>query len=105
MSDQRREHLHACLMAKKLQLRDDSVICKKYIDGHGDRDINEIVHEMALMHWLHNYTTYKTDLSRMVDHLVARHGVFKGVWRKAATHIKIYHTACHMPESWPWLSE
>ena len=103
MSDDRKEHLRSCLLAQKLELRDDSVICKKYIDGNGDKNVDEIVHEMALMHWLHNYTSYKSDLPRMVDHLVTRHGVFKGVWRKAATQIKTCHTVCHMPKSWPWL--
>ena len=105
MADEHRTHLQQSLVVQKLDLRDDSVICQRYIDGNEDKNVDDIVHEMALMHWLHNYTTYRQDLRLMVDHLMAKNGVFKGVWRKASLHIKSYYAVCHLPKTWPWLVE
>lgn len=101
----RAEHLKECLETLKLELREDSVICNNYINGSDQKTTDTIVHEMAIMHWLHNYTTYKRDVERMVDHLLKTEGVHKGIWRRASHHVKAYLVACRWPEQWPWMTD
>lgn len=48
-----------------LELRNDSRLCAEFIDGSTHFVPTEIAEEMAAMHWLHNYTNYRTDAEEL----------------------------------------
>ena len=90
----------------KLEMRDDSSLCKEYIAGASKSSASEIAQEMALMNYLHGYTTYTSDLVKVKEYLVKQHGPFKGVWRHASQCTKLYITSTkEVPNIWPWLEE
>ena len=90
----------------KLELRSDSSLCKEYIAGSSKNTASEIAYEMALMNYLHGYTSYATDLTKVKEFLVKQHGPFKGVWRHASRCTKLYITAtAEIPSRWPWLDD
>lgn len=104
-ADQRKETLLKELAKLKLTLRNDSVLCSDYISGNGNLAASEIAHEMAAMHWLHNYSTYPKDVQCIKDYMIRIFGVHKGVWRNAAKCAKMYHLSKMTDCEWPWLAE
>lgn len=101
-TEDREKRLQAALSEIKLDMREDSQLCKDFING-SDISLEEVVKEMATMHYLYNYTDYKTDLERVVAHLVQTRGPFRGVWRCAAQSVKLVHMSKGLPEKWPWM--
>ena len=53
--DKRKNKLINELNKYKLQLRNDSVLCQKYIDGESEYDLDEIVLRMCEMKYLYEY--------------------------------------------------
>ena len=105
-STERQAQLREALAVYKLPLRNDSSLIKDYTSGSDTHTPQEIAKELALMHWMHNYTSYSTDLTKVKDALVKQHGVFRGIWRSAARTCKLYITSTtEVPEIWPWLQE
>lgn len=98
----RTEELKKELSKISLDIRSDSVMCKEYISGK-DIELKDVVNEMATMHFLHNYTTYKEDLEKVAQYLVQTKGPFRGVWRNAAQIVKVYFVAKGLPDKWPWI--
>jgi hypothetical protein len=101
-SIERETRLKEELAKVKLEIRDDSQLCKEYIEG-SDLSLEDVVKEMATMHYLHSYTEYKADLERVADYLIKSRGPFRGVWRCAAQSVKLVHVSKGLPEKWPWL--
>lgn len=104
-AEQRKQTLLDELAKLKLTLRDDSVLCADYISGKGNLTATEIAREMAVMHWLHNYSTYPKDVQCIKDYMIKIFGVHKGVWRNAAKCAKMYHLSKMTDTEWPWLAE
>ena len=105
MSNIRMTELVSELSKLKLDLREDSTLCKEFIAGSSSLTAKTIAKEMALMNWLHNYTSYSTDLTRVKNYLVDLHGPFKGVWRQASKCTKLFICATNdIPEQWPWMN-
>ena len=102
-AEEREKNLKAALDQIKLEMRDDSQLCKDFIGGGSDMSLEDVVKEMATMHYLYNYTGYKTDLEQVVAYLVQVRGPFRGVWRCAAQSVKLVYMAKGLPEKWPWL--
>lgn len=106
MSTTRKDKLVTELSKLKLDLREDSTLCKEFISGTSNLTAEDIAKEMALMHWLHNYTSYSTDMTTVKNYLVGVHGPFKGVWRQASKCTKLYICATNdIPDQWPWMNE
>ena len=105
-STDRQRELKEALAKCKLTLRNDSSLSKDYISGSNTHTPEEITKELALMHWLHSYTTYSTDLTKIKDALCAQHGPYRGVWRSASRTCKLFLTATlGVPETWPWMED
>jgi len=108
--DQRESSLRKALADVGLTLRSDSVMCQEYLSGKGIFSISDICHEMAVMHYLYEYTTYKKDLQRIVQYVVKTWGTYKGMWRNAAHSVKVFHMSFeNVPDGktkkWPWLQK
>ena len=95
--------LLASLHLLGLELRKDSVLCADFIAGTSSMTAERVAHEMAIMHWLHSYTTYRSDLEKVVQLLMKDKGAFKGIWRQAAAITKTFIIATQKPDWWPWL--
>lgn len=102
--EDRQKRLEASLSELKLQIRTDSQMCREYIQGK-DISLDDVVQEMATMHYLYQYTTYKQDLEKAVEYLINSKGAFRGVWRMAAQAAKLIHVSRGMPTTWPWMEE
>jgi hypothetical protein len=100
--EERRKTLEAALREVKLEIREDSILCRDYIGGKDDPCVAEIVQEMATMHYLYDHTDYKADLEKVVQYLIRTRGAFRGLWRYAAQHVKLVYVARGLPDEWPW---
>lgn len=101
----RRGVLEAALDKVGVQLRDDSELCKSYIEGSKLAknwiQLNDIVNEMAFMKYLHEYTDYNTKLEQEVYELKMEYGYYyQGIWRDASEFVKLQYT---VPDKWPWV--
>jgi hypothetical protein len=56
MSDVRRQQLSVALSAEGLELRSDSVLCCKFIDGNLQQSLNYVVEQMAEMNFYFSQT-------------------------------------------------
>ena len=63
----RKNQLETALEAKGLVLRNDSALCQQYIDGDGDRNLDEIVSIMENMDFLYKHTQYSQIYERLLD--------------------------------------
>lgn len=105
--EDRKARLTNALAQCKLCVRDDSSLCNQFLQGHAQMHESKIADEMAVMHWLHNYTSYNADLKSIKEYLINSYGPYKGVWRQAAQCAKLYHLSKLPPKclsgQWPWL--
>lgn len=58
---QRKAQLEEGLANAGLTLRMDSKLCYCYVNGQTgpEWDVNRVVHECSVMHWLYNFTSYQ----------------------------------------------
>lgn len=93
------------LEANGLHLRDDSRICKAYLQAApicGFETPTEIAHEMAFMRWLHEHTDYEMKVECMVQELRAQNDsrYYCGIYSDARHLAKREFDA---PKTWPWM--
>jgi hypothetical protein len=63
----RSNELTKALEDNGLELRDDSVLCAKYIRGDQEYTLDEVVSIMREMHYLHEHTDYNRSLARQIE--------------------------------------
>ena len=109
--EQRKEHLVSKLAQFLLPLRHDSRLCSGYIYGQlsEDWDIDRVVHECCLMHWLYSYTAYPLKMREAYMYfstiLTSGKSVHEFIKHNVQPHIKGQIIVSHggVPSHWPWL--
>lgn len=106
--DKKRKRRNELMMALKkygLTLREDSIICNKYICGNIEKNIDEIVEKMCTMKYLFEYTDYSNIMRKLMikkryTFVAYNNHEFRAIGKKQA----LEDTDGNWPESWPWLS-
>lgn len=107
--DDRKQELIKALHHLKLKLRDDSVLCNKYINNAkfvGEHNsIDKIVQAMARMRYLYEYTAYREEIQKVRNERKRSRRTFGGptisISKEARNRI-LRKTV--FPRTWPWLS-
>lgn len=95
-----------------LSLRPDSRLCHSYIHGTlgDDWDIDKVVRECCMMHWLHTYTNYQHRIhqaSSYFSYMFSDGRMVNEFIRTIQPHIKAETILAHggIPDKWPWLDD
>ncbi|AAR26894.1 FirrV-1-B19 [Feldmannia irregularis virus a] len=107
----RRQVLVNSLSKAGLFLRPDSRLCSSYVEGTLDEnwDVDRVVHECALMHWLYNYTNYASKLTEAYSFFsmffTEGKAVKEFIKDKVQPVIKFGIIEAHggIPMTWPWM--
>lgn len=75
--EERRRALSRCLAAFHLKIRNDSVLCIDFVNGHSSLTAETIAQRMAHVEYLHKYR--RTEYQAAVDHEARIHGYKKAV--------------------------
>lgn len=75
--DERRKSLEHCLAAFHLKIRNDSVLCVDFVNGHSPLTAETIAQRMAHVEYLHKYR--RTEYQAAVDREALVYGYKKAV--------------------------
>lgn len=108
---QRKEQLVNKLAQFLLPLRHDSRLCSGYIYGQlsEDWDIDRVVRECCLMHWLYSYTAYPLKMREAYMYfstiMTSGKSVHEFIRHNVQPHIRGQIIVSHggVPFHWPWL--
>ena len=107
----RRQILINSLSKRGLSLRPDSRLCSSYIDGTLDEhwNVDRVVEECALMHWLYTYTDYPIKLAEAYNFFSSFFPSGKSVKDYVKDNVQpviklgTIKTYGGLPKTWPWL--
>jgi hypothetical protein len=105
LETERRQTLEKALQQVGVEWRNDSELCEMYVSSQKTCwELEQIVEEMALMKYLHNYTDYRNRLEKEVENLCQGEGYYyQGIWKEASETVKRQYYP--LPTTWPWLVE
>lgn len=101
------------LVKHGLVLRPDSRLCHAYIHGSlgDDWDLDRVVRECCMMHWLHTHTNYQARIYQAYSYFSYMFSdgrmVHEFIRNSIHPHIKAETILAHggIPEKWPWLPD
>ncbi|KAG5185098.1 hypothetical protein JKP88DRAFT_289576 [Tribonema minus] len=106
-----------CLEAEGVAMRDDSSLCRCFIEGTLATPLTaeEVAHTCALHVWLYNYCDYEERCERTLPAMAASLAPSLGSWAAAWSYVKAHEApavktasiraAGGVPDIWPWLRE
>lgn len=111
----RKNDLEKALGDRGLTLRKDSKLCYCYVNGQvgPEWDLNRVVHECSVMHWLYNFTNYQ----KMCDQAarIESHRNYFHTQRDLMSYMRRYihplikeQIITHnggIPTVWPWIKD
>lgn len=100
---ERKDELTEELNKFGLNLREDSILCRKYIQ-QDEGDLEDIVERMCEMKYLHEYTNFKTIKQQVYEEFVKEEFYIGdgNVFREAESRTISENP---YPEIWPWIAD
>ena len=97
----RRIQLLSALSLVGLELRADSSLCAKFLEGTSRWSAAQVARVMAEMRFLNEHTNHDDNVEKMVQTIRNQRGCFyKGIYRDAVDQVR---ASTRFPAHWPWL--
>ena len=100
--NKRRQELQQALFKYDLKIREDSRLCQGYIDGSINWELTNVVKMCCEMHWLYNYTDYRSQIDKEIKENKNIFEYFNFEEIESDVRSDVINKLGY-PDTWPWM--